>query len=137
MDIIYHEAAATLIATASENSSQGLPGVSDTLREYQVCADVGYMHLLWTFGDPIELIRKSKWMTRGWTYQEGLLSRRCIYFTHQQVYFECQGMHQCKALRVPARATDHRLYSDSPILCMSGDGEAYSTVIFTSQLWIS
>jgi hypothetical protein len=32
-------------------------------------------------------------MTRGWTYQEGLLSRRRIFFTEEQVYFECHGRH--------------------------------------------
>jgi hypothetical protein len=33
----------------------------------------------------------SIWNTRCWTYQEGALSRRRIYFTGQQVYFECQS----------------------------------------------
>ncbi|KAG1750039.1 heterokaryon incompatibility protein-domain-containing protein [Suillus paluster] len=32
----------------------------------------------------------SAWSTRGWTYQELMLSRRRIYFTGQQVYFECR-----------------------------------------------
>lgn len=32
-------------------------------------------------------------MTRGWTYQEGLLSKRRIFFTDEQVYFECDARH--------------------------------------------
>ncbi|KAK6064047.1 hypothetical protein SCUP515_12015 [Seiridium cupressi] len=31
----------------------------------------------------------SKWNTRGWTFQERLLSRRCLYFAKSDVYFQC------------------------------------------------
>lgn len=31
----------------------------------------------------------SRWMTRAWTYQEQLLSKRLLYFTETQVYFQC------------------------------------------------
>lgn len=34
----------------------------------------------------------SKWNTRGWTYQEGLLARRRLVFTNDEVYFQCQSM---------------------------------------------
>ena len=30
------------------------------------------------------------WSTRGWTFQERVLSPRCLYFTKHQVYFECR-----------------------------------------------
>lgn len=32
-------------------------------------------------------------MSRGWTYQEGLLSKRRIFFAKEQVYFECDARH--------------------------------------------
>ena len=37
-------------------------------------------------------INASKWSTRGWTYQEAVLSRRRLVFTEHQVYFECNVM---------------------------------------------
>lgn len=103
MDVVYREAEATLIACAGEDASHGLPGVGSTARTVQRSARIGKQTLVWTMADPAYLIRKSKWITRGWTYQEGLLSRRCIYFTVQQVYFECAAMHHCEALCVPVR----------------------------------
>ena len=35
-------------------------------------------------------IRNSKWNTRAWTFQERLLSRRCLLFTKGRVYFQCR-----------------------------------------------
>jgi hypothetical protein len=38
---------------------------------------------------PRQEIESSKWSTRGWTYQEVLLSSRRLVFTDSQVYFQC------------------------------------------------
>lgn len=47
--------------------------------------------LISTMEDPRVSIRNSDWATRGWTYQEGILSNRRLVFTKQQVYWECCG----------------------------------------------
>jgi hypothetical protein len=39
-----------------------------------------------------QALHRSTWNTRGWTFQERLLSRRCLYFTADYVYFQC-GTH--------------------------------------------
>ncbi|TLD26136.1 HET-domain-containing protein [Venturia nashicola] len=36
-------------------------------------------------------IQDSIWDHRGWTFQERLLSKRLLYFTQNQLYFECHG----------------------------------------------
>lgn len=36
-------------------------------------------------------IKWSVWATRGWTYQEAILARQCLYFTNRQLYFERAG----------------------------------------------
>ncbi|KAK0115693.1 hypothetical protein ONS95_000040 [Cadophora gregata] len=38
---------------------------------------------------------------RGWTFQERLLSRRCLYFTRDQAFFECQEL-LCSEDRTPS-----------------------------------
>ncbi|KAI9166388.1 HET-domain-containing protein [Paramyrothecium foliicola] len=38
---------------------------------------------------PLQMaIAESRWSTRGWAMQEKLLSRRCLYFSHDAVYFQ-------------------------------------------------
>lgn len=54
--------------------------------------------------EPRVTIRKSEWATRGWTYQEGVLSNRCLVFTPDQMYWECRGMavHESIRLALPS-----------------------------------
>ncbi|QIW98868.1 hypothetical protein AMS68_004386 [Peltaster fructicola] len=39
---------------------------------------------------PEMVIKDSKWNTRGWTFQERILSRRCVIFADSRVYFQCR-----------------------------------------------
>ena len=48
--------------------------------------------LISTLEDARMSIRHSEWASRGWTYQEGVLSNRRLVFTEQQMYWECNGM---------------------------------------------
>ncbi|KAI8933495.1 hypothetical protein NX059_009233 [Plenodomus lindquistii] len=58
----------------------------------------GTLTLLSTMQDPRWAIKQSTWATRGWTYQEGVLSNRRLVFTEEQVYWECHGMAICESL---------------------------------------
>ncbi|KAI0877853.1 hypothetical protein GGS24DRAFT_487544 [Hypoxylon argillaceum] len=69
--------------------------------------------LVSTMQDPRITIRKSRWATRGWTYQEGVLSRRCLVFTPQQVYWECRCMAVNESFRLPLPTLHSRAKSDS------------------------
>ncbi|KAM6524246.1 hypothetical protein FSOLCH5_004848 [Fusarium solani] len=60
--------------------------------------------LVSTMQDPRVAIRNSQWATRGWTYQEGVLSRRCLVFTKEQIYWECRGMAVNETIRLPLPA---------------------------------
>jgi hypothetical protein len=44
-------------------------------------------------------IASPKWSTRGWTYQEAVLSRRRLVFTEGQTYFECNAMNCYESVR--------------------------------------
>ena len=45
---------------------------------------------MYSFSEIMSSIEKSKWNTRGWTYQEARLSRRCLFLSRYQVYLLCR-----------------------------------------------
>lgn len=95
---IYEGAYATIIAAAGSNSEFGLPGVTRAKRRPQTFANVGNMRLLSSLTTLTCALANFTWMTRGWTYQEAVLSRRCLFFTEKQVYFVSTAMTACEAV---------------------------------------
>jgi hypothetical protein len=93
MALIYEMAQLTIVAAAGADPSFGLPGVRATSRQIQPNVTIGNHLLVSTLPDAQSVIKQSKWITRSWTYQEALLSRRLLIFTQHQVYFECRSMH--------------------------------------------
>lgn len=100
MDKIYTNAEVTLIAAAGEGPHYGLPGVSGTFCKAQPALRIGDHHIVSTLRSGTKLVHESKWATRGWTYQEGILSRRRLIFTDEQVFWECNNMHCTEAIQI-------------------------------------
>ncbi|KAG4259334.1 hypothetical protein FPRO03_13010 [Fusarium proliferatum] len=94
MDMVYNLATVTLIAACGKDAHFGLPGVGSTPRAPQPL--IKLHGRAWVSSDPESLlvtkIKRSRWWTRAWTYQEGLFSRRRIFFTETEVCFECNDM---------------------------------------------
>jgi hypothetical protein len=107
MGNIYRNSAMTIIATACENPTYGLPGVGNTPRHPQPSVKVG-SHLLVSSLDITQEVDNSTWSSRGWTYQEALLSRRRLVFTHTQIYFQCAVMHCLEGIYVPLESLHTR-----------------------------
>ena len=103
MDAIYRDSVVTIIAAAGEDATYGLPGVGKPRRGGNSHAQVGKHFFASSLNDPRHLIEDSIWRKRAWTYQEGILSRRRLVFTDEQVYFECYGMRCCETLDLPLR----------------------------------
>ncbi|KAG4436784.1 hypothetical protein IFR05_007718 [Cadophora sp. M221] len=101
MDVIYANAELTIIAAAGIGPDFGLPGVNKTKRAPHPTIRIGDITLASTLPHPSCSLRESKWATRGWTYQEGLLSKRRLIFTPQQTYFECNSMHMAESALMP------------------------------------
>ncbi|KAH8800154.1 heterokaryon incompatibility protein-domain-containing protein [Xylogone sp. PMI_703] len=92
MGDIYAGSQLTIFALGSD-SNYGLPGVSSRPRSWQrQCTTIGKYEFIFTMPDPHICISQSKWSTRGWTYQEGLLSTRRLFFNDYHAYFECNAM---------------------------------------------
>ena len=92
MNLVYKNSEITIIAAAGKDPAYGLPGVSSRHRQPQPRVKIGKYFLASPLLDIRSTAMESHWNTRGWTYQESLLSTRRIIFTDQQVYYECHGM---------------------------------------------
>jgi hypothetical protein len=88
MDKIYASAELTIVAAAGLGPHHGLPGVSTTPRLDLLIDRLSNGSLLSVPMAEKEL-SESYWNTRGWTYQEMLLSRRRLVFTDSQMIFQC------------------------------------------------
>ncbi|KAK4458660.1 heterokaryon incompatibility protein-domain-containing protein [Cladorrhinum samala] len=89
MDQIYRGADLTIVAASARN---GLPGTRALPREEPKSVLVAGVEFFIPQIDPVGDIAGSAWSTRGWCYQEEILSRRLLYFTEAGVLFKCPGM---------------------------------------------
>ena len=101
MDLIYQNAIVTIVAAAGKNPSYGLPGVSRRERRPQLRARIRSTVFINHWPNTQSLVADSYWASRGWTFQEALLSRRRLVFTDEQVYFECNGMSCYETFQIP------------------------------------
>ncbi|KAF1833452.1 HET-domain-containing protein [Decorospora gaudefroyi] len=92
MHLIYGGAKVTIVAASGTNASSGLAGICGTPRLRQKSVQIGnYTYI--QEEDIDARVEHSRWNTRGWTFQEGLLSTRLLLFTDSQLYFQCGAMH--------------------------------------------
>jgi len=92
MDIVYGHSCLTICAADGEDAHAGLLAMSTarekTLARQHIEQCGPELELM--VKHPCELyVQKSKWSTRGWTFQERLLSRRVLLFAEGRVYWQC------------------------------------------------
>ncbi|KAF5707195.1 hypothetical protein FMUND_11249 [Fusarium mundagurra] len=94
MDEIYSQADFTIIDASGTDCTHGLSGVRASRRLHQPHGRVRVngVNLIYLGTPPTDNIQASRWASRGWTYQEGVLSRKRIFFTNEQVIFQCNTM---------------------------------------------
>ncbi|KAJ2999053.1 hypothetical protein NUW58_g134 [Xylaria curta] len=91
MDLIYGNAELTICA-ADGDASAGLCAMRPENHNLQQCkGEVMHGLDLMVTRPPETYIRQSAWNERAWTFQERLLSRRCLIFTNGRVYFQCRS----------------------------------------------
>ena len=99
MSAIYSGAWATIICLSGQSARSGLSCVG-TLQGVipQLSCELWGKRLLSVMPTLSQQISWSPWVSRAWTYQEGLLSPRRLFFTNHQVYFECNSVQCCESL---------------------------------------
>ncbi|KAF8554824.1 HET-domain-containing protein, partial [Imleria badia] len=97
MSAIYSGAWATIICLSGRSAWSGLPRVGALQGVVpQLSYEIWGKRLLSVMPTLDQQIFWSPWATRAWTYQEGLLSPRRLFFTNHQVYFECNSGQCCE-----------------------------------------
>lgn len=101
MDTIYRGAELTVIAGV-ENAASGLPGVGNTNRKRRAPSvlRIGGINLgLELHKHALRALENSVYSSRGWTYQEKVLSPRLLIIMEEDMYYSClegdKSEHDC------------------------------------------
>ncbi|KAH8194942.1 hypothetical protein TruAng_010883 [Truncatella angustata] len=91
MDQIYSRAALTIVAAGGDSANAGLSGLHPGSRNItQNIAEYSPELILMSLQPDCQVaLETTTWNSRGWTYQERLLSRRYLFFVNDTVYFQC------------------------------------------------
>ncbi|KAF2139431.1 uncharacterized protein K452DRAFT_232292, partial [Aplosporella prunicola CBS 121167] len=92
MDVIYSKSHLTLVALTGEHGNDELPGVREGTKRKEICSLAELSSGTKFIARPpcLDFIRTNTiYEHRGWTFQERLMSRRCLYLTDRQIYFQC------------------------------------------------
>ncbi|KAK5662109.1 hypothetical protein OQA88_8014 [Cercophora sp. LCS_1] len=89
---VYESADIVVVAAAGQDAEVGLPGLYGSRRrpQLQQAETIGGVEFITTQPDIQEVLRWSVWNSRGWTFQESILSNRALIFTEGLVYWSCQ-----------------------------------------------
>jgi hypothetical protein len=90
MAVIYGAAVLTIFSVGGDSADAPLPGLDPGSRqEQQRVARIQSLSLAVPLRMLEETLAASKWNTRGWTFQEHVLSQRGLFFTNEQLFFRC------------------------------------------------
>ncbi len=91
MHSIYGDAAINIVAASGIDSHAGLPGVGSARTQSEGNRAPVNNGLAIGMSRPSmsDLLSQYRWMGRAWTYQELILSRRCLIFTETEAFFYC------------------------------------------------
>ncbi|KAL8808869.1 MAG: hypothetical protein Q9200_003933 [Gallowayella weberi] len=125
MDRVYDNALLTIISApphfANSTRYDGLPGYRAGSRaSCQDIARIQGMELCTTLRNVELAMQFSPWSTRAWTFQEHLLSRRRMYFTGTQLYFQCPCGVFCEDVIGETKSPSAFVYPGSSLWNISG-----------------
>lgn len=103
MNIVYSHAELTIVVLARSNVHGGIPGVRPNTRnvEHHGIRVDGQDFAVGTIWNHYHTIAGSTWNTRGWTLEEGMLSRRCLVFGPNEMLFDCASGIGSETLGLP------------------------------------
>ncbi len=117
-DWVYARAALTVVAGSGKDANAGLQGVRKESRAFHQdiemvkpglrlmvshLAEGMFSCLLFRSSSHcfLDYISTSQWDSRAWTFQERMLSRRCLLFVNGRIYYQCRRTTFCEDMEMP------------------------------------
>jgi hypothetical protein len=134
MHRIYNNSLVTIIAAPSDGAlctqSNGLPGYRARSMHFpQNIARIQGLDLCTPYTSVSATILRAPWNTRAWTFQEELLSRRRLYFTTFQLFFQCSCGVFCEDTIGESRSPQAYIYPESSLsnlTCLYADEKGFN-----------
>ena len=134
-DWVYARATLTLVAGSGKDANAGLPGVRPESRTFhQEIENITPDFRLMVAHLAEDYISTSQWDSRAWTYQERMLSRRCLIFSNGRIYFQCRRATYCEDIEMPTKTgwslnsidMPTRIFDQPPLLQFTSAVELYT-----------
>ncbi|KAJ9630412.1 hypothetical protein H2203_000932 [Taxawa tesnikishii (nom. ined.)] len=141
MGPINSNAQLALVALTATSSNSALPGIEPDTRLHQHRVILNNLCFWHQNTEPDIPLKGTVYSTRGWTFQEQLLSTRKLYFMEQGAWFECRKYSENDVLIFPAHRNVSSTIHDLGTLLTSvnkhshADFKAYARLVadYTSR----
>ncbi|KAL2681304.1 hypothetical protein Neosp_008915 [[Neocosmospora] mangrovei] len=91
MHLIYGNSTITICAADGEDANTGLLALDDNYKSPQMVVNYTEGVCLMLHRPAETSIEITRWNKRAWTFQERLLSKRCLIFTEGKIFFQCRS----------------------------------------------
>lgn len=91
MHLIYGNSTITICAADGQNATTGLVALDESRRPPQMVVNYAEGVCLMLHRPAETSIEATQWNKRAWTFQERLLSKRCLIFTEGKIFFQCRS----------------------------------------------
>ncbi|PWY95785.1 HET-domain-containing protein [Aspergillus sclerotioniger CBS 115572] len=128
MGDIYRHSSVTLVDLDGSDMNHGLPGMTQVRDTAPMIYQTQGMCLRAMHTSYQNLVEQSTWGSRGWTYQEAMLSPKLLLFSNTGVFYECSGY-------VEALHEDRFVTGSSERPCFSGASSYIYSELVRKLTW--
>jgi hypothetical protein len=98
MEQVFRSAYATIAASCANSPAEHFLKTRPERQFVKIKLDNAFYYLCENIDDFSRDVEQGELSKRGWVFQERALSRRTIYFTEKQTYWECGEDIRCETL---------------------------------------
>lgn len=121
MDLVYSNAHLTICAADGDSAEDGLTALNPEKADTPLKAEYSEGITLLVSRPSESVIGDSVWNQRGWTFQERIMSPRCLIFAGGRFYFQCRKGNMSQDIYPDATGTGLSMdWKNSPLRTLDG-----------------